>query len=335
MVSPRDMLVALIIFFAAFLLVGSIIVGHGVAFASDSVIILNEIELNPPGSEPTWVELYNPGASSVTLYNVSLGVAGNDKIQNRFDLDVDPSLVMAPDSYYVVYLPRDYFVGGWTALTLVRGDEVLSEVSGISDPFADELTWQRFPNAANNGIFEDWTFKKTTIERYNGDLGQMIAECYVDPLCLSLDMVVHNKHAIRVNSTSFVVTTFSASMVEQVDLIEEEKKISIRVGGKDGNPTFTHVTFPNTLLGGDLSVYIDSTDTSFYRIDNGTHSRIMLEYASGHKTIDVVGTSVIPEFSTNTILIISGIISLVIVYWRLSKLGIQWSKRYSNHFQSR
>lgn len=318
------MSIALIIYFAAILFVGSIVVGHGVAFASDSVLILNEIELNPPGNELAWVELYNPGASSVTLYDTILLSTGNNTSQSRFSLDVDPPLVIAPDSYHVVYLPRDYLMGGWTGLTLIRGEEVLSQVSGISDPFADERTWQRFPNGASNGIFEDWTFKKSTMERYNGDLGQMIAECYVNPLCVSLDMVAHNTHNIRVNGTTFVVTSFSTSVVERLDLVEEEKKISARVLGRDDSPAFTHITFPKILLDGDLSIYIDSAATHLYRTDNETHSRIMLEYPSGDRTIDVVGTSVIPEFSASAIPIISGIISLFIVYWRLSKLGITW-----------
>jgi len=306
----------------AFVLLSTSVAGYGAAFAADSVIILNEIELNPPINETAWVELYNPGASSFSLYDMSLLFTANDTMQNRFEFD--PALIMTSGSYHVLYLPREYHANEWTGLSLIRGEEVLSEVSGISDPFADDRTWQRFPNAASNGVFEDWTFKKATVERYNGDLGQMIAECYVDPLCLDLDMLAHKTHPIRINGTSFLVTSFSTSGVGQLNLVEEEKKISLRVLGREGSPAFTHITFPKVLLGGDLAVYIDGTDTRLYRMDNETHSRIMLEYASGDRTIDIVGTSVIPEFSANAIPIISGIISLFIVNWRLSKLRIRW-----------
>lgn len=314
------MLVKQTVCFIAFLLVGFIVADPGVAFASKSAIIINEIELNPPGNEPPWVELYNQGTSPASLYNASLLSTGSNMIQNQFNLAVGPTSVIEPDTYYIVYLPQDYFDSKWTALTLVQGEVVLNEVSGFNDGFADDGTWQRFPNAVDNGIFEDWTFKKSTMGKYNGDMGQMIAECYVNPLCLSLDMVVHKMHAIHVNGSSFTVSSFSTSAVARMDLIEEEKKISIRVLGKDSGLAFTYITFPKTLLGGEISTYIDTTNVPFYRTDNETHSRIMLEYSPGDRTIDVIGTSVIPEFSMNAIPLLSaGIISTAILYRKWSR----------------
>ena len=290
----------------------------GFAYAVAPAVLINEVEMNP-GTGPSWVELHNPGASSVELHNASLVTMTDDSmIPHMFDLPDNPVPVLAPGGYYQVFL-QGYSESKLATLTLFQRDVILDQVSGLHDVFADDKSWQRFPDGVDNEVFEDWSFKKSTADMHNGDLGQMIAECYMNPLCFSLDKIDHKMHNVKANASSFIVSIFSSSVVPRIELVEEEKKIRLTTLGSGGNDQsgFTHVTFPKLLLDGDLSVILDGNASSFSRIDNGTHSRVIVKYAPGARTIEIVGTSVVPEFHASVIPAAAGIISMLVLYSRM------------------
>ncbi len=294
-------------------------------------IIINEIEINASSDQNRlrWIELLNAGDAPVSVSRLNLNViAGGRDGSNTTQVSLTPddyeddtqSFTLAARDHYVVDVPitLDLFDAHLITLQLFQDQVLLDEVEGINDNVADDRTWQRFPDGQDSGYFEDWIFAETTKGEHNGNMGQVIAECYLNPLCMSINIPLHKPEIINVNGTTFTIDTLSTSSITDLNLDQNQKKISVKLSEsrRDSGLSFIHLTFPKALLGGDFLVNIDkeASQQSFFTVANDTHSRLVIEYQPGDRTIEVVGTSVIPEFDGASALMTAAAITGVLLF---------------------
>lgn len=316
----------------------SSIVAYGGDEPADSLppIIINEIEINASSDQNRlrWIELLNAGDVQVSVSKLNLnvivsGIDGNNTTHvwltpDDYEDDTE-SFTLAARDHYVVNIPimLDLFDANLITLQLFQDQVLLDEVEGINDNVADDRTWQRFPDGQDIGYFEDWIFTDATKGEHNGNMGQVIAECYLNPLCMSINIPMHKPEIINVNGTTFTIDTLSTSLVTDLNLDQNQKKISVKLSEshRDSGLSFIHLTLPKLLLGGDYLVNIDNetSQQSFFTVDNSTHSRLVIEYQPGDRSIEVVGTSVIPEFNGGSALMTAAAITSVLLFFVLSR----------------
>jgi hypothetical protein len=295
-------------------------------------IVINEIEINSPSDQNRlrWIELLNAGDSPVSVSRLNLNViAGGRDGSNSTQVSLTPddyedytrSFTLAAHDHYVLNIPimLDLFDTRLVTLQLFQDQVLLDEVEGINDNVADDRTWQRFPDGQDIGYFEDWIFADATKGEHNGNMGQVIAECYLNPLCMAINIPMHKPEIINVNGTStFIIDMLSTSLITDLNLDQNQKKISVKLSEsrRDSDLSFIHLTFPKALLAGDFLVNIDNdaSQQSFFTVANDTHSRLVIEYQPGDRSVEVVGTSVIPEFAGASALMTAAAITGVLLF---------------------
>ncbi|MGI0012677.1 MAG: hypothetical protein ACREBU_04425 [Nitrososphaera sp.] len=103
---------------------------------------------------------------------------------------------------------------------------------------------------------------------------------------------------------NFTLHSISNAAVCDFSLLKEEKTLHIDVEHlqhwKFAVPKgYLEVTIPHKLLGGNYTVFFDGNKTDDFRSNTGTNSTVItIEYPPGAHSIDIVGTTVIPEFGT-------------------------------------
>lgn len=288
-------------------------------------IVINEIEIKAAEGEGlAWIELLNVGNTPVSLSNLSLAVIMGDGNVTHVLLkpeDGDPVDVVPAQDHHALSLPINLDNSDLVSLQLFEDGLLLDEVVGLTDNIGNGHTWQRYPDGRDTGHFEDWVFAESTKGKDNGNLGKAIAECYLDPFCMSLDIPMHRSHVLNVNKTAYVIDTFSTSSVTGLNLNQEERKLVVKLSKTSGESelSFIHLTFPHTVLSGNFLVSMDQgkSQQPFFTVTNETHSRLIIEYEPGDRTIEIVGTTVIPEFGSASILLAVAAITFALVLgWR-------------------
>jgi outer membrane protein assembly factor BamB len=93
------------------------------------------------------------------------------------------------------------------------------------------------------------------------------------------------------------------------------KKISYTLEGIDGTLGMSNITIPNQMLGGPYVVAVDGGMPQYSAppVDNGTHTSLYFTYLQSSHTVEITGTTVIPEFPSATVLPLLFAISLIVV----------------------
>jgi len=137
-----------------------------VATTSQDVLVINEVEQNPPGKDAgnEWVELYNPTPASIVLTGWTLSTRHGRTVTIRLSGSMDP---------------YGYRVIGYWKQWLDNEDEqvVLKDSKGriidqtpiLTDTENDERSWSRYPNGVDTDKPSDWWFKLCTKGETNGD----------------------------------------------------------------------------------------------------------------------------------------------------------------------
>jgi endonuclease YncB( thermonuclease family) len=106
-------------------------------------VMINEIELNPPGEYDEgkeWIELYNPTDVDINIGNFEIGTASESA---------------------TIELPPDAIIGAGETYIIELKEQILSNTVDRSD---DDHTWQRIPDGNN-----EWQFLEGTEGNSNGD----------------------------------------------------------------------------------------------------------------------------------------------------------------------
>lgn len=291
-------------------------------------VIINEIELDPARGETRWVELYNPSDLPISLVGLEIQLRSSNTTTSVSFSEDD---LLEPEEYRVVYIQdvmRDLSSTQNMTVTLLEKAESLDAVEGVGDGLGDDKTWQRFPDGIDSDAFTDWTFRTDTKGQNNGNLGQVVAECTLDPFCWgSLDIFFHEEHRITVDEQIFLIETFSDTKGIKVDFVLEEKKIviskeSLNFPQSRTDASFMHVTIPDDLLGGTYSVFLDGKQKSFHTATGQAGNRLIITDLESEGDIEIVGTRVIPEFSSGSIVVVMVLVfsGLAVYHYRTSKV---------------
>ena len=101
---------------------------------------------------------------------------------------------------------------------------------------------------------------------------------------------------------TYVIETCSNSTISDLTFNQALKRIRFDVDGTTGTTGFCNITIPAELLSGDFTVFmndaqmiqgVDYTDTL-----NGTNHTLSITYAHSTHIIEIVGTNVIPDFTS-------------------------------------
>ena len=110
------------------------------------------------------------------------------------------------------------------------------------------------------------------------------------------------------NGEDFPVEIISNSTIANFNFSQQQMKISFTVAGDDGTIGFCNVTIPNTLLGGPYTVLVNGTPIAREWTWNSTHSFIYFTYTHSEHNVEIVGSTVIPEFPLGLFILLLAIL---------------------------
>ena len=155
----------------------------------------------------------------------------------------------------------------------------------------------------------------------SADILDALSEKAKNSLSSSTKIVVVNPNAVKVKAEGkdFEVGVASNSTtVNNLNFDAQNKKLSFTVQGDNGTKGVTQITIPKSLLSGDLTVMIDGKPMAQSDVivteDNDTDVTLELNYHHSTHQIDIIGTNVVPEFSSlaSLVLVIS-VLSVIVL----------------------
>ena len=127
---------------------------------------------------------------------------------------------------------------------------------------------------------------------------------------------------------TFDIEIASNSNIGSVELNEGEKMLAFTVEGETGTKGVTEVTVPKAMLSGEMMVLIDgqamSSTSSDVILKSETNADVTFEinYSHSEHTIEVTGTSVVPEFPVAAVVMAAAIASAIVVATRVKLSGL-------------
>jgi hypothetical protein len=119
-------------------------------------ILINEVELNPPGTDSgaEKVELYNPSSSAIDVSGWTVSSTAG----STASVVISEGTTLPPQSYVIVGRNSQWLDNGGEVIELRNNSGTLTDSVG---PFSDEensdATWQRSPNGEDNWVFSSNT----------------------------------------------------------------------------------------------------------------------------------------------------------------------------------
>ncbi len=128
----------------------------------DSPIVINEVELNPPGEDGTdayeWAEIYNPSDSPVDIGGWSMSAEAAD-----ITITVGPDVSLRPDQYLTLTTVEGRLLDVAESLSLRDGNgSLVDQTPLLTDVEDDVATWQRGAGAHDTDTEEDWDVGSAT-----------------------------------------------------------------------------------------------------------------------------------------------------------------------------
>src|SRR5215211_3367985 len=130
---------------------------------SQAPVVINEIELNPPGEYDEgkeWIELYNPSDVDINIGNFEIGTASESAT-----IELPPDAIIGAGETYVIELKEQILSNTVDSLVLTNtAGDILDRTPSLVDRSDDDRTWQRIPDGNN-----EWQFVEGTKGNSNGD----------------------------------------------------------------------------------------------------------------------------------------------------------------------
>ena len=126
-------------------------------------VMINEIELNPPGEYDEgkeWIELYNPTDVDINISNFEIDTASESAT-----IRLPPDAIIEAGKTYVIELKEQILSNTVDSLVLTNAaGDILDRTPSLVDRSDDDRTWQRIPDGNN-----EWQFVEGTEGNSNGD----------------------------------------------------------------------------------------------------------------------------------------------------------------------
>jgi MG2 domain-containing protein len=124
--------------------------------------------------------------------------------------------------------------------------------------------------------------------------------------------------AVKAEDKDFEVNVASnSSEVRDFAFEQAEKKIEFTVEGETGTRGVAQVTLPKELLAGEMTVSIDGrviaedSNDVIVTSDTATEMTLEINYPHSEHTIEIVGTSVVPEFPISMLVMVGALGSVI------------------------
>src|SRR5918999_2967183 len=123
---------------------------------SKTAVMINEIELNPPGEYDEgkeWIELYNPSDEDINISNFEISTSSESAT-----IKLPPDAIIEAGETYVIELEQQLLSNTVDNLVLtdIAGD-IHDRTPSLVDRSDDDRTWQRIPDGNN-----EWQFVEDT-----------------------------------------------------------------------------------------------------------------------------------------------------------------------------
>src|ERR687891_1426717 len=133
---------------------------------SKTAVMINEIELNPPGEYDEgkeWVELYNPSDEDINISNFEISTSSESAT-----IKLPPDAIIEAGETYVIELEEQILSNTVDSLVLTNAatGDIQDRTPSLVDRSDDDRTWQRIPDGNN-----EWQFVEGTEGNANGDDG--------------------------------------------------------------------------------------------------------------------------------------------------------------------
>jgi len=131
-----------------------------------SAVMINEIEVNPPASQPKWVELFNDGDQAVDISGWKITM-----IDTPWEgaMVVPSGTAIEPAGFYVLEGDKRWEARENVTVELIDvAGNVVDRTPQLGDSKSNSFTWGRFPNGKNTGTIGDWAFIMSSKGKPNG-----------------------------------------------------------------------------------------------------------------------------------------------------------------------
>lgn len=181
-----------------------------------TVIVINEVELNPRGNDAgrEWIELYNPSDVDVNISDFKIRTSFKSatiQLPSNAEIEVNET--------YVVELDRKILSNTAESLVLTNATGgIIDRTPSLVDRSDDGRTWQRIPDGNN-----EWQFAAGTRDELNDPDGQVSAtrsarsglvQCQGTAGCaegMAIRIVDGDTLYVRVNATVYKIDLALAS----------------------------------------------------------------------------------------------------------------------------
>lgn len=126
-------------------------------------VVINEVELNPPGEGNEWVELYNNGAEDVDISRWTVWIVDTEPSWTGV-MRIAQETLIPPGGFYVAEGDRNWIhTTGTGTVILKREDGVeVDKTPLLSDRSDNFFTHFRHPDGVDTDQRSDWIFGKGT-----------------------------------------------------------------------------------------------------------------------------------------------------------------------------
>ena len=125
-------------------------------------MVLNEIEMNPEGSDPgfEWVELFNP--TNYTM-DISLWWVQSTGGTSQYAQYIPSNTFIEPQGFYILYSTQQW-LDNQNEMVLLKNyeQEIIDSSPLIDDVGENNYTWQRMPDGYDTDLPSDWIFAQST-----------------------------------------------------------------------------------------------------------------------------------------------------------------------------
>ena len=143
---------------------------RAVVFGQTSHVVINEVELNPPGDDRyattiEWVELYNPTQGPVNIGGWKIITTGGSE---HITFTIPYGATISAHGFYVAGRGNWLDNNNEMLILMGSGNQEVDRTPVISDTSNDFYAWARYPNGKDTDSALDWRFQASTQGASNG-----------------------------------------------------------------------------------------------------------------------------------------------------------------------
>jgi len=219
---------SLIGIFVVLLLAGIIYPSFGQSSQIADHVVINEIDINPPGDDSRtvseWIELYNPTDEQIDVGGWTI----SSTTVLKKTMTIPPATVIGPDSFLAYSHVKVWFTDVSEQVEIRDASGILiDQTPKISDLQNDFTSWQRIYDGYDTDSFTDWKFVTSNAGSTNGKL-------------ITVEESEEATVTVFLDNTNYLFgekATISGDVSERVFIEKpffEPEKITIKISGPGG-----------------------------------------------------------------------------------------------------